>query len=147
MVGKMQQFVFPMILVVVCFAAGCSSGATDVPDLGRVTGKVTLGGEPLANAKVRFQPPDGRSAEGITNAQGVYTLQYNISLAGAKVGLNDVYITTETEGHTETLPGDDDGKWVEGAPEQVPARYLQPGALTAEVKAGSNTFDFALETN
>ena len=126
--------------------SGCGGGASDVPDLGQVTGQVTLDGEPLPNAKVRFQPPDGRSSEGVTNASGEYTLQYNIGLSGAKVGPNDVFITTATEGTLKTVPGDDDGEWTEGAPELVPAKYLQPGTLTAEVKAGSNTFDFALES-
>lgn len=40
---------------------------------------------------------------------------------------------------------DDAGKIVGPPPTMIPKQYTTPGALTAEVKAGSNTIDFKLD--
>lgn len=132
-------------LLVPVLLLGCGGGASDTPPLGKVSGLVTLDGQPLAGAIVVFQPPDGRSSEGLSDESGNYTLRYDNTNYGAKVGPHVVSITTRTDGYAKPPQNGQEGEWVKGQPETVPAKYLKPGALTAEVKAGSNTINFDLK--
>lgn len=125
-------------------AFGCG-GMSDMPALGTVSGVVTLDKQPLPNAKVEFQPPDGRASVGTTDESGRYTLKYDMDHAGAKVGSHEVTITTRSEGYAKPPANGNEGEWVAGSPETVPKKYLKEGALTATVKAGRNTIDFPLE--
>ena len=54
-------------------AAGCGGGPTLYP----ITGKVSLNGEPLADAAVIFMPADGsaNSAQGVSGPDGSYSLR------------------------------------------------------------------------
>jgi hypothetical protein len=120
------------ILVAACFA-GC--GGPDHPDVGRVSGVVTLDGQPLADATVMFQPTSGRASIATTDSAGKYSLTYLDGVPGALLGQHKVIIRTE-------IPGED------GQPPQVkeklPKRYHDQTELTAEVKPGSNTINFDL---
>lgn len=119
--------------------SGCGGGGGDVPDLGTVTGTVTLGGAPLADAQVVFQPTKGRPSSGVTDSDGYYELIYNADNNGATVGTHKVSIST----YREESP--DDGSDDIIVPESVPAVYNTDTTLTSQVEAGSNEFDFALE--
>ena len=61
-------------------AIGCGGAPSDMPELGSVTGTVTLAGKPLADAIVEFRPAEGRPSSGKTNETGAYTLQYTSDL-------------------------------------------------------------------
>ena len=119
---------------------GCG-GPSDQPDLGSVSGTVTLDGKPLANATVMFQPEQGRPSYGVTDDDGYYELRYTANTDGAVVGKHVVSITTyedpEEEGQKPT-------------PEKVPVDYNENAAenpeMNVEVKSGSQTFDFNLTT-
>lgn len=78
-------FLVAMLLV------GCG-GPDDQPELGTVSGTVTKGGDPLANAWIEFIPEEGRLSAGQTDEKGHYTLQYTIDAPGAKVGTHTVKI-------------------------------------------------------
>jgi hypothetical protein len=112
---------------------GC--GGRDHPEVGRVSGVVTLDGQPLPEATVMFQPTEGRASIATTDSAGKYSLTYLDGVPGARLGTHKVIIRTE-------VPGED------GQPpivrEKLPKRYHDQTELTAEVKPGSNTFDFAL---
>ena len=124
-------------LLVIC---GCGGAPSDMPDLGTVSGTITLDGEPLADANVYFRPLDGgRTSRARTDEQGRYELQYNATKEGAKVGGHRVRITT----HEEALE-EDDGSRTGGRKEKVPKRYNEESELEVEVAAGSNTHDFTL---
>lgn len=111
-------------------AAGCQS---DRPPLGRVGGTVTLDGAPLAGALVVFTPDGpGRSALATTDAAGRYELSFLRDIAGANVGTHTVRITTATENR--------------GGKEILPERYHVKTELKATVESGTNTLDFALES-
>ena len=60
-----------ILVFVVLSTAGCGEGSN------RVTGTVTLGGEPLSEAMIQFTPLDanGRIALGKTQADGTYQLE------------------------------------------------------------------------
>ncbi len=63
--------------------------------MGRVHGRVTLDGKPLAGATVLFTPVVRglRHSDGITNENGEYILKYIREEKGATVGKNSVRIT------------------------------------------------------
>jgi hypothetical protein len=110
-------------------------GRGNLPNLGSVTGKVTLDSKPLANATVRFIPLDdeGRQerkgasvAMGVTDDSGRYRLFYVKDTYGAATGKNRVEINAmDTAGH-----------------ERVPRDFNGQSTLLREVKSGSQTFDF-----
>ena len=112
---------------------GCD---TQYPPLGTVSGRVTLDGEPVANALVSFalrdaQPKDGqyvRPAMAQTDRDGRYQILYSPSRVGAPVGPNDVLVI----GDDTTVP-------------RLPGRYARAGEFVCEVKPGSNTYDLALK--
>jgi hypothetical protein len=77
----------------------------DLPDLGRVSGVVTKGGQPVAGAEVTFTPldVDASSATAISDENGEYTLQYLEDVDGAVVGQNRVRISVVDERGRELL--------------------------------------------
>ncbi|MDQ3331678.1 MAG: carboxypeptidase-like regulatory domain-containing protein [Planctomycetota bacterium] len=113
----------------VFFAAGCGSEV----ELGGVDGRVTMDGQPLPDALVRFNPEQGgRPAQGITDADGRYTLDYSANSEGALVGVAKVMITTGSLEAPDREP--------------VPKRYNLQSELRADVQSGNNTFDFDLQS-
>jgi hypothetical protein len=127
----------------ICFVSllvlsGCSRRPKNVAP---VTGKVTLGGQPLAGAMITFAPTTpGSSSIAKTNENGEYTLQYAHGIQGALIGDHVVSITTRQEGDPGAKPP------VPDVPEKVPYVY-RSGAqqLKATVNAGPNTIDFDLK--
>jgi len=129
--------------------AGCG-GKTDQPDLGQVTGTVTLDGEPVSGIAVVFSPVDGRPARGTTNPEGKYDLIYIRQTRGTKIGRNRVEIAPSEEGDDESADAEGDEstpkpKTKSGKP-KIPARYNTKSELEADVKPGENVFDFKLES-
>lgn len=122
-----------------CFASllwftGCGGPAH--PDVGRVSGVITLDGQPLPEATVMFQPTQGRASIATTDAAGKYSLTYLDGVPGALLGAHKVIIRTE-------IPGEDGQPPI--AKEKLPKKYHEQTELTAEVKPGANTFNFSLE--
>jgi hypothetical protein len=114
---------------------GCGGGYENVAE---VTGQVTMDGRPLPNVKVAFQPSaGGRGSSGVTDAEGRYTLQYVTDQEGALIGSHSVYITGARGG----------GAGQSGPTVPIPAVYNMQTTLTAEVVAGENQIDFALDSS
>jgi len=124
-------------------AAGCSSRPADQPPLGRVRGKITMNGQPLPGVDIVFAPDKGRPSVGTTDTSGRYDLSYINTTKGAKVGPHKVFIRP-AEVSPDEVPGE--GSKPAAPRPVIPAKYNKRTELTAEVKAGSNTFDFALES-
>lgn len=123
-----------MVLV----AGGCGR-PSHLPELGDVSGTVTLDGRPFAKANVAFEPGQGRPSLGTTDAQGRYTLEFAGGYKGAVLGRHTVRIGTE--GY---FPSADGG--VEFVAESVPAAYNKESTLAAEVQPGQNTFNFDISS-
>jgi hypothetical protein len=118
--------------------AGCGD-----PDMGYVTGTVTLDGQPLEGATLFFQPDNGdRPSLGYTDADGYYQLEYSTTKSGARVGAHTVRIST----YAEVLVDDETGNRLPGTPEKVPMKYNTKTELKKEVKAGRQTMDFELDS-
>ncbi len=118
-------------LLICILLTGCGGGAS--VEVGSVSGIVTLDGSPLGGASITFEPQQGRPASGGTDEKGYYSLSYSSNQSGAILGPCQVRITTAFE--------DEEGNV---SPEKVPAKYLEPGSLNADVKSGSNEFNFDL---
>src|SRR6185369_5012383 len=74
---------------------GSICGCGGYTNLGRVSGKVTLGGQPVADAVVTFSPVAlGSPSVGTTDDSGNYTLAYSSEGRGAEIGEHMVTIST-----------------------------------------------------
>jgi len=129
-------------LTIICIVgSGCGgSQASDQPNLGSVTGTVTMGGIAIPGAMVIFSPEKGRSSMGTTDSEGKYEMVYVIDTKGAKLGNHKISITTAPEGNSEE-PRDEAGATFK---ETIPAKYNTNTTLTEMVKEGDNVFDFEL---
>lgn len=134
------------------FLPGCGA-PSDQPQLGQVTGTITLDGKPLSGIAVVFQPESGRPARGMTDAEGKYELTYIRETKGTKVGPNRVEIAPSEDGEEEEDESENaDGeskpvkKRAKSGKPKIPARYNVRSELKADVQAGKNTFDFNLES-
>jgi hypothetical protein len=123
--------------IVVLTAGGCGGPE----NVGRVSGTITLDGQPLPGAVVQFQPLEGNAPSGgITDSSGRYTLRYTREHEGAVIGEHEVRISTYAAGDSEADPPKPE------VPEKLPAKYNTKTELKASVKSGRNTLDFALES-
>jgi hypothetical protein len=121
----------PVVFVLLLLAlAGCGKGG---PEIAPVHGRVTLFGQPLANADVQFQP-DGaqRSSSGRTNAEGQYELAYKRGQPGALVGPHTVRIWVSPE--------------VVRNPPIIAAQFDTKSELRRDVKSDDNEFNFDVTT-
>ena len=124
----------PLVIVLLVCLAGC--GKPEHPDVGGVSGVVTLDGQPLPEATVMFQPTSGRASQATTDSAGKYALIYLDRVPGALLGTHKVIIRTE-------IPGEDGQPPI--AKEKLPKKYHAESDLKAEVKSGSNKFNFDLK--
>lgn len=118
-------------------------GGMPLPDLGRVYGVVTLDGQPLQGAKVRFTPADRslsvdekgrhryRASTAITDEEGYYDLYYTEDIRGAAV----------TEHRVSIEKFGDDGRLV------TPANMYDLTEEMRTVESGSNEFNFDLDSD
>src|SRR5262245_15223070 len=106
-------------LAILCLLmAGCS----DRPKLGKVRGKVTLDGQPLAKGSITFESSDARPATGtIVNGQIVSVGTYDGD-DGAPLGQHKVAISATEDAGTNVAanPGEASGR---------PADYMSGKSL------------------
>lgn len=132
-------YFFPTCITLIFVAAGLGCGERRA-GLAPVTGRVTLDGQPLADALVKFTYA-GETATvsmGRTDSDGRYEMEATRTATGAHIGTNKVEISTY-DIH------DNQGK-LSVAKERVPAKYNSATELTAEVKDENNVIDFSLST-
>ena len=124
------------LLFLTALLTGCGG-----PPLQVVKGKVTLDGEPLADASVMFQSEDESTfAMADTNASGDFELLQDENTAGLPAGKYLVTISTFVPPNEDADPPDP------GKPERVPERYNINSDLFREVTSGDNAFEFKLES-
>jgi hypothetical protein len=109
----------------------------DMPPLGKVSGRVTLDGQPLPAATVKFIPIDEATQKerkknsvslGVTDDQGRYSLLYVKDHPGAVVGLCRIEVESKDA----------------AGQERVPRAYNHNSRTQREVKSGSNQIDLEL---
>ncbi len=127
-----------LLLVLIC---GCGSGG----NVASVSGKITLGGQPLADATVTFQPVQVANGPalattgsvGKTNADGRYELRVIATdKPGAAVGEHRVTISTSSAdpGNDAQLP----------TGERVPPAWRDGSQLFTVPEVGTSQADFAI---
>ncbi len=135
----MKQLAAFGFLVLTLAATGCGDSS-----FGRVQGTVTLDDQPLPKARIEFIPlpdvPNGSPSYGETDERGHYEMSFGLDQPGVMVGKHQVVISTY-----EIVTNDDGSKTT--IPEQVPAKYNEQTELQREVYPGSQTIDFALQSN
>ena len=133
-----RTFLATIGLVALASLMGCGGNS----NLGSVSGKVTLEGQPVPDALVKFTPVKGGSPSNArTNSSGEYTLTYTDTEDGAEIGEHTVSISTYRAANPEADPP------TTLVPEKVPAKYNSQTTLKADVKSGSNTIDFPLKAD
>jgi len=120
-----------VLLAVALIGFGFGGGA-GLPPSGEVFGSVTLDGEPLVAVDVVFKPAEVRAATGLTTTGGEYTLEYVTDVPGCKTGENTVSFDWATGAANAKL---------------LQTKYTSNSEFSENVAAGSNTFDFALESS
>ncbi|QDT63880.1 transthyretin-like family protein [Calycomorphotria hydatis] len=113
-------------------------GPSNQPELGTVRGQITLNGEPLTDAIIKFYPQSGRPSSGKSDENGEYKLTYTSQRSGALIGDHRVEISKPS--------GDWDGE-NELTPEAnlIDQKYNSNSTLSATVTSGSNQIDFELQ--
>lgn len=137
----MRVFTFLVMCGLLVPLAGCGSSKEGTPV--KVSGKVTMNGEPVANAKLTFHsvegglPPDKRTVMGSTDKDGRYTLPTvyvgSYKVAVEKPGSPDS--ASQDKAKTSAIP--DLGPYVKYQLGNTP--------LNAAVAKGQTTFDFDLK--
>jgi hypothetical protein len=113
--------------------AGCSDGtvgSSSREKVYKVTGKVTMGGAPVANAFVTFAPSGKQpAATGRTDTEGKYTLTTYDPGDGAAAGDYTALVTKE--GAAPAAPGGHDPKNTNPAAAGAPTHAAQKSAATS----------------
>jgi hypothetical protein len=128
-----------MVFSLLASASGCRN---DDVELVEVTGTVTLDGQPLPEATVRFLPivtgdEPARPSSALTTDEGEFALGYSTTKQGARPGKYRIYIST----FRNPEPG------LPGKPETVPLCYNTETTLTEEVTAEQHEFTFNLQSD
>src|SRR5262245_19236144 len=110
---------FWLLLTIVAFA-GCDSGPAQ-PKRGKLAGKVTLNGKPVANGRIRFMAID---PNGMNVVADIKDGQYNVPDGqGPTKGKYRVEFSVPSA-TKRRIPNDDiPGQFIEEAPETLPPKY------------------------
>ncbi len=144
------QRLFLVLVLPVFFPVLSGCGGSRGPELATVTGVITLDGEPVQQAVIRFLPDNsqgtsGPIAAGSVDSSGRYTLASPGGRSGAVLGhhlvtviCDDLPVREVSEGVFENIEKSC----------HVPSRYAseQSSGLTAEVTNGKNEINFELRT-
>jgi len=124
--------------------AGCAQGRSadyGQLDLVEVSGRITLDGVPLGNARVEFENEDLTTSYGITNRLGEYHLMFNSEQSGCLPGPKIVRIRMNA---SVAELEDPDAIVEEGV--MIPAAYNSQSKLSANVTPTDRVFNFDLQT-
>jgi hypothetical protein len=124
--------------------AGCAQGRSadyGQLDLIDVSGRITLDGVPLNNARVEFENEDLTTSYGVTNRLGEYRLMFNSEQSGCLPGRKTVRIRMNASAAELEDP---DAVVTEGV--MIPAAYNNQSKLSATVTPTDREFHFELET-
>jgi hypothetical protein len=119
----------------VVFLAGCSGSS-------RLEGTVTLDGQPVDGGTISFINSSGQNGNAGGQIQGgKYSIESKVPPGTYKVEINWLKSTGKS------IPNKSDPGTMQDETKQViPMEYNVQTKLTAEVKSGSNTFNFDLKS-
>jgi hypothetical protein len=135
MISKLTLTLASLCLVFALVGCGAST-----PELGSVTGTVKIDGNPTPDLEVTFVPEGGGiGSSGKTDASGNYELLYDGRAKGAILGSHLVRISS-------AAGGGEAGGEAAVAPIDIPPSYNTESTIKKSVAAGTNKFDFEIET-
>lgn len=145
-----------LIAMLALLGSGCGRG--NLPELGSVSGRITLDGKPVEGVHIEFIPLiEGRPSAAASDSSGHYVLSYKGSVKGARVGEHKVIMTTlqekmtfveSTDDEEPTDGGSEDSEieiTTSGRAEEIPAKYFK-SPLRVTVEQGSNTVNLTLDS-
>lgn len=152
-----SQFLLGMLVLCLPLTAGCGGGASG-PPLAKVTGVVTLDGNPVEGATISFVPKgEGAMSLALTDPEGKFAMRTAAGKEGAVVGDHTITVSLSvTTGGGATGSADDlapPQSFEGGAPAEapktlflVPEKYGSPttSGLTVTVPSGGLS-DYAVE--
>jgi hypothetical protein len=133
------------VITLFAILPGCGGGSEyEGPPRYALSGKVTLGGEPVDGGVIAFIPPteDGYTASGVITG-GQYSIREG---QGANEGSHRVEIRWSKPTGKKRLDIEDTGQEIEVVAEAIPLKYNEQSELTAEVSESQTSFDFPLTT-
>lgn len=136
MVEPMKFSVTFSMLVVCIFPLGCSD-----PNLGQLSGTVTIDGETPQNGSIAFFPVDGQSfSSGAVITDGAYYAE--VPLGKSRVEIRVAKVVGEKK-----LYDAPNSPVQPLLAERLPARYNDASELEIEVVAGASEHNFQLTTD
>lgn len=128
----MQRSLFGLAI---CLLVACGCAPAGSAPTAKVSGVLTRKGNPVPNASVTFTPSSGRPANGVTDAEGKFTLSTFASDDGAVPGAHRVSVASMA---IPPMPGTPEAAKAGANQEEFPAKYSNPdtSGLVAEVKPG-----------
>lgn len=116
--------------------AGCGSGGT------QLEGTVTFDGQPVDGGTITFMSEGGQGTNAGGPIQGgKYAIESKLPPGKFKVEINWFKSTGKTLANKS-----DPGTKMDETKQVIPMEYNKQSKLTAEVKSGSNTFNFELKS-
>jgi len=122
-----------ILAVLMCSAVGHGCRRpSNLPELGQVTGQVTLDGKPVPQAEVQFYPDQAKRSQGRTDASGHFELRYDGDAKGAVVGNHTIVVLKPVGMEMK---------------ESIPEQFNRFSELRREVKPGRNVIDLNLKSD
>ena len=143
----MSSKIFSLVaFLIIC--VGCSAGSkVDYSDLGlvKVSGVVTLDGNPLPNATVLFESPDGQFSYGVTDEQGRYQMSYDSVTGGVTPGEKIIRVRTKPMTEAEDDFNEEDEEPTSSQKkETLPEKFNTKSTL--KITVPSPEYDIELQT-
>ena len=144
----MRTLLFFITILTTVFLIGCGTGGGLATV--KVTGTVTLDGEPVAGASVRFSPKtegQGHPGSARTDAKGFYQLSTALGKDNAGTTPGDYLVAISKVEVDPNAPPPKPG-FSEQTRSLIPVRYAQTSTseLTATVENKPNVINFELTT-
>lgn len=112
------------------------------PSVGRPMGKITMMGQPVSGAELKFVASDDSTKEffGQSSVDGNYAVSFR-QYAGLPVGTYTVTVTTQTLLDGKPIPSGEQGAVLKNDPEKTVKRAYR---FDATIATGGNPIDFEL---
>lgn len=121
---------FPLLSLALILT-GC--GGAPRPEMGYVSGTITMDGQPLHGVIVVMKPENGRMAVAMTDSKGYYDIEYIKGEKGTKLGPTTVSFEWPTSPIGPTKP--------------IPSKYTAAKSeAKLDVKKGRQTFNLDLKS-
>ena len=122
-----------VLLIVVAVSAGCGAPTVNYSMI-PVEGTITFEGEPLSNAEVMFDSPDGPRGFGVSDENGMFSVKTRQFGAGLPAGKYRVLVTSSEKTRIRGA----------GKPVTLATSYRESGVARVSIEAGMQPLAFDL---